>query len=48
MMFNTWSDVLRICFMVVVITGSADDFWRAVGVAGGGIAAFMLGRRQSG
>jgi hypothetical protein len=23
---------------------SADDFWRAVGVAGGGIASFMAGR----
>ena len=60
-MCDTLSDVLRICFMAVVITGcaiafmmltannpSADDMFRALGVAGGGIASFLAGKHLGG
>ena len=38
-----------IAFMMLTASNpSADDFWRAVGVAGGGTAAYFVGRKSVG
>ena len=37
-----------IAFMMLTASNpSADDFWRAVGVAGGGTAAYYVGKRSN-